>query len=375
MKKKLKIAYYCSNRTVFPPPKNLITANADVMEKIAKEMIAKGHHVSIYASKGSSLKKAKITDLDLPPHLLDAAYEEETWVQDLHIAYRLTYISKLIEDSKKFDIIHLHVGRVIFGMPFVKFSHCPVVFTIHESFLPQFIPVMNKFKNCNLVSISNAQRKALPHLNYVSTIYHGIEVEKYPFSKNPKNNLLFLARVSQEKGVESAIEVSRETKIPLDIHGPGNKNYLAKSVFPFLSKKVVYHGMTKQYSKKWYNAYKNAKVLLVPIKWEEPFGLVMIEAMACGTPVVAFARGSVPEIIKDGETGFIVNSSLKDKRGNWIVKKTGVKGMQEAVEKIYSLKEEDYQKMRKKCRKHVEEKFSVSRMGDDYEKLYSQLIK
>jgi len=374
MKKKLKIAYYCSNRTVFPPPRNLVTANADVMENILKGMMDKGHDVTIYASKGSHLEGAEIVDLDLPPHNLDAAYENEEWVQDLHIAYRLAYISKLIEDSHKFDIIHLHVGRSVFGEPFVKFSKCPVVFTIHESFIPQFKPIMNHFSDCNLVSISDSQRKSIPSLNYVSTIYHGISVEDYPFSKKSEDYLLFLARVSKEKGVDLAIKAAKETGRSLDIYGPGKEDYLEKEVFPHVGDKIRYHGMLKQYTEKWYNTYRDARALLVPIKWEEPFGLIMIEAMACGTPVIAFARGSVPEVIKDGETGFIVNYSENDKRGDFQTKKTGEDGLKEAIDKIYSLSPEEYEKMRENCRKHVEKNFNLKRMADDYESLYYKLL-
>ncbi len=374
MKKNLKLGYYCSNRTIFPPPDDLITANADVMETIARGMMKKDHEVSIYASKGSMLEGANIIDLDLPPHLLDIDFEDETWVQDLHIAYRLTYISHLIENSHKYDLIHLHVGRSIFGLPFVKFSKCPVLFTIHESMIPRFEPVMKQFQNCNFISISDAQRKALPSLNYVATIYHGVEIEDYSYNKEPKNDLLFLARLVPEKGADVAIKVAKKNNLSLDIHGPGNENYLQEAITPFIDEKIVYHGMTKKYSKEWYDAYSQAKVLLVPIKWEEPFGLMMIEAMAAGTPVIAFARGSVPEIIKDGETGFIVNSSPSDKRGDWIIKSTGEEGISEAVKKLYSLSSKKYQEMRENCREHIKKNFSKEKIIENHERLYYKII-
>ena len=163
--KKLKIAYYCSNRTVFPPPNNLITANADIMQEISKAMIKKGHNVTIYASKGSSMKKAKIVDLGLPPHKLDYAYKSEEWVKDLHNSYRIAYISELINNSDKYDLIHLHVGRVFFGEPFIKFAKCPIIFTIHENFVPSFGPLMNFYKKSKLVSISNDSIQINPSLS------------------------------------------------------------------------------------------------------------------------------------------------------------------------------------------------------------------
>lgn len=368
MKKKLKIAYYCSNRTIFPPPKNIISANADITHEIVKAMVQKGHDVTIYASKGSSIKKAKIIDLGLLPHKLDYAYRSEEWIKDLHNAYRITYISELINNSNKYDLIHLHVGRVIFGEPFIKFAKCPVIFTIHENFVPSFRPLMKFFKKSKLVSISNAQRKTFPSLNYVATIYHGVYVENYPFNLNPKNDCLFLSRVSKEKGVEFAIKAAQENKIKLDISGPGNENYLKKSVFPYLDKNISYRGMMKKYSKKWYKTYLEAKTLLMPIQWEEPFGLVMIEAMACGTPVIAFDRGSVREVIKHGKTGFIVKPFNKNGKPN-------IQGFAKAVKKLYQMPKKEYIKMRHNCRKHVEKNFTVEKMVDEYEKLYYKILK
>ncbi len=373
MKRKLKIAYYCSNRTIFPPPRNIVAANATAMEKIVKGMVEKKHNVFIYASKGSSFNGAKIVNLNLPPHNLDAAYEKKLWVQDLHNAYRLTYLSQLIADSHKYDIIHLHVANPIFGLPFVKFSKCPVVFTLHEAPMKPFAPLLKQFEKENYISVSENQRKSVPFLNYIKTIYHGVRVEDYPFSLKPKKNLLFLSRVTKEKGSEEAIKVAKKGNFNLDIYGPGEKDYLEKNIFPLLDKNIIYHKIAKQYSLKWYNAYSNAKVMILPINIEEPFGLTMIEAMACGTPLVAYARGSVPEIIEDGKTGFIINPSKKDIRGKWKVKKTGIPGLIEGVSKIYSLNQEEYRKMRENCRKHVVENFSEEKMIEEHEKLYNTL--
>lgn len=362
MKKKLKIAYYCSSRSVFPPPKDIIAANAGIMFEIVRGMVRKGHDVTVYAPKGSAVKgmRMKIIDLGLPPHRLDPAYQFEEWVKDLHIGYRITYISELINNSDQYDLIHLHVGRVIFGEPFIRFSKCPVIFTIHESFVPSFRPLMNFFKQAKLVSVSDAQRKTFPSLNYIATIYHGIHVENYPFNQTPKDKYVFMSRVSKEKGVEFAIEVAQKAKISLDIYGPGEKNYLKNSVLPYVNQRISYHGMVKKYSPQWYKAYSEAKALILPLQWDEPFGLVLVEAMACGTPVIAFNRGSVPEVIKDGKTGFIVNSLDKKGRPN-------VEGLIRAVKDIDQID-------RRECRKWVEEKFTVEKMVRNYEKAYFEVI-
>lgn len=358
----MKIAYYSSNRTVFPPPKNVVAANAQIMYDIVQEMIKRGHEVTIYASKGSYAEGAKIVDLGMPPHQFDFAYKNEEWVKDLHIAYRLTYTSEMVANSDNFDLIHFHLGRVIFGEPFLRYVKCPVLFTIHESFVPDLAPLMNFYKYANLISISNAQRKIIPSLNYLKTIYHGIDVKNYKFNLRPGKNYLFLSRVSKEKGVEYAIQAAQKVKINLDIFGPGEENYLKSSVKPFLNNNIRYHGGVERYSNEWKNAYVDAKAFLFPIQWEEPFGLVMIEAMAFGTPVIAFGRGSVPEIIKDGETGFII-------------KPNDINGMAGAIKKIDRMPEAEYQKMRQNCRQHVEKNFTIEKMVDNYEKIYNNLIK
>ena len=135
---------------------------------------------------------------------------------------------------------------------------------------------------------------------------------------------------------------------------------------------IEYHGFIPR--DKIGTFYGSSKLTLFPIQWEEPFGLVMIESMATGTPVIGFARGSVAEVIRDGETGFIINPSADDIRGNWIIKKTGIEGMIEAVKRIYSMPEAEYSNMRRNCRKHVEENFSIKHMVDEYEKAYNKIL-
>ena len=144
-------------------------------------------------------------------------------------------------------------------------------------------------------------------------------------------------------------------------------NEAAKKILNFITKLSVKQKINISY-------YQDTKILVNPIRGEESFGLVMAEAMSCGTPVVAFAKGSVPEIIKDGITGYIINYSPKDIRGNFIIKKTGEEGIVEAVKRIYQLSKDDYEKMRKNCRKHVEENFTIKKMVDNYEKVYKKVI-
>ncbi len=362
MSNKLRIGYYGSNRDLFPTSPDVIAANMDVMEQIVKEMKGRGHEITVYASKGSAMEGVTIIDLDLPPHKLDVAYNHENVVQELHIAYRIAYISELIKNSANFDIIHLHVGRAIYGEPFLAFAKCPVVFTVHEHLEKPFEPLMNLYaQTANLVSISDSQRQAMPGLNYVETIYHGVEIENFPFIEQPSDAFLFLSRVSKEKGVEFAIQAANQTNIMLDIHGPGEAAYIAKAITPHMSDRIRYHGLIRKHSQEWYDAYGKAKALIVPIQWDEPFGLVMIEAMACGTPIIAFNRGSVPELVIDGVTGFLCEPNDVD-------------GMAKAMQRMQDMSQEEYLQMRRQCRQHIEKNFTVKKMADQYESLYEKLI-
>jgi len=191
-----------------------------------------------------------------------------------------------------------------------------------------------------------------------------------------------LGEMVERKGVREAILAAKKNKlklviagrIPLETNQLKDYSFFQKYVKPELNRGYIkYEGEVA--SEKASELYGNAKATLFPIRWEEPFGLVMTESMSCGTPIIAFARGSVPEIIKDGETGFIVNSSRKDTRGNWIIKKTGLAGMIEAINKIYDMSTDDYLEMRKNCRKHIEKNFTLEKMVDGYEKVYRKILK
>jgi len=357
----MKIAYYCSNRIPFPAPNNVVAANMEVMTNIIEGMVARGHDVTVYASKNSFFPGTKVIDLGLTAHKLDEAYEHEEWVKDVHAGYRLTYMAQIMKESDKYDIIHLHVGRVIYGMPLVKFSKSPVVFTIHENLESPLKTIMEQHSDANLISISLRQRQTMPNLNYVANIYHGVKAENFPFNAVPKDYYLFLSRLAKQKGVEFAIKAAYDAKVKLEIYGPGDEAYLRDAVYPHLSEKIKYLGLAEKHSPKWFNAFKNAKALVLPVQWEEPFGLVMIEAMACGTPIIAYNRGSVSEIVKDGETGFVCDP--KDPNS-----------LSQAIRKIEEMPQDQYLKMRQSCRQHIENNFNFNRMIDQYEKLYLDLI-
>ncbi|MCX7881441.1 MAG: glycosyltransferase family 4 protein [Patescibacteria group bacterium] len=279
--------------------------------------------------------------------------------------------------KEKFDIIHNHASwrfllfeELFSPQKFLTTLHGPMNFD-YQNF------VFLNHQNSYYISISNNQRRDLPQLNYIKTIYNATDVNYLQFKeKNDENYLLFFARFSKEKGPDKAIETIKKTKKRLLLATKVDKN--DQEFFNLFENElknnplIDFKGEVGLNEKLKY--YQNAKALLLPIMWEEPFGLMFIESMACGTPVVAFARGSVPEVIKDGETGFIVNPSDDDIRGDWIIKKTGIEGLCEAVERIYSMSEKQYLEMRRACRAHVEKHFTVERMVDEYEKVYNEII-
>jgi len=360
MKRKLKIAITVTSQLPFPIPKDFsgVYAPLQITLSLAKGLTKKGHEVTFFGPRGSKSKIFKVFTAPFTPLYKNkilttpgVRQEERIKIFSLFDQYLVSLLFK--ENFKrKFDIIHISaVDRVL---PFAFLVQTPIVYTLHDPIYPWRAKVFKMFasKNQYYVSISNSQRKPAPNLNYAATIYNGINLKNFPFSKKEREYLLFSGRILEKKGVHLAVQAAIKTKQKLVIIGPRYKgNYWREKIEPFLGKNIKYLGCVDR--KQLYKYYGNAKALLFPIQWEEPFGLVMIEAMACGTPVIAFNHGSVPEVIKDGKTGFIVNN---------------VSEMAKAIKKIDKIKKED-------CRKWVEKKFSLEKMVNEYEKVYYKILK
>jgi len=256
-------------------------------------------------------------------------------------------------ENNEYDLLHIHPADK--ALP-LALSHPNVltVYTLHDPIYPWRGDVFRIFSAPNqyYVSISDAQRKPAPDLNYLATIYNGIDLKLFPYSEKAGDFFLFVGRIAPEKGVAEAVEAARIADVNLIIIGPPVTGaYWEERIKPFLNDKIKYLGHVSYHE--LYKYYQKAKAILVPIQWEEPFGLVMTEAMACGTPVIAFRRGSVPEIIKDNKTGFIVEN---------------VGEMAEAIKKIGNIK-------RKNCREHVEKNFGTDKMVENYEKEFLKIVK
>jgi len=363
MKKKLKIAQLAPPWLAVPPKK--YGGTELIVSHLTEELTKRGHNVTLFASADSKTRAKLVSSFP------KALYWKGTSWHDLYglLFHTLTCFEK----AENFDIIHNHSAYL--GLCFSQFTKTKVVTTYHGSLHPTIkekgakYKILKKFKNSYFVSISNSQRKTKDlKLNFVATVYNGIDVKKFDFNESPKKHLIWMGRITPKKGVLESIEIAKKLKLPLKIAAKIDKNwppdveFYEKRVKPLIDgKKIRYIGEIGGYKNKS-NFLKNALALLNPIKWEEPFGLVMTEAMACGTPVIAFGRGSVPEVIKNGKTGFIC-------------KPNDINSMIRAVKKIYQMPTEKYIKMRHNCRKHVEENFTAEKMVNEYEKVYYKILK
>ena len=354
--KKLRIAVLASNFIRIPPrPKDIPPQCSGAPEMICsiitEELIKRGHDVTLFAS-GDSKTKGKLISVTKKATGTDPKIGFT--VSRPHIPYEYLLISKAYQMARKnyFDIIHSHFDSLTaFFAPLVK---TPTVSTLHSplSGTRQFI--LNHFKNTQYyISISNTQRKPLPDLNYAATIYHGLNLKKIPFGKTSEDYLVITGRIHPSKGIKEAIQITKKTGSTLILMGShGSDNYWEKDIEPQIDgKQIIYKGFLPQ--KEMFKIIKKAKAYILPLQWEEPFGLTFIEAMACGTPVVTFGRGSAQEVVKNGKTGFVV------------------KNIKEAVEAIKKIGQID----RRECRRHVEENFSIKKMVDEYEKVYYKLAK
>ena len=356
----MRIAMFCSGLLPTPPAnkENIIHAPLHLTAGLASEMVKRGHSVTLFGARGTK-SKAKVIDLNLPPLFNHPQLGESIDLKNLRAInfYEQIFISDIYRRAaeEEFDIIHMH--PVDLSINFAVNCKVPTVFTLHDpiSRWRGFIYATHKTnKNIYYVSISDSQRLPLKDINYIDTIYNGIDICRYPFNALPGSYLLSASRLIPEKGVDEAIRAAKRTGLPLKITGEpasDNNSYWMEEIKPNIGGKISYEGMVS--TRRMFSIYKNASALLFPIKWEEPFGLTMIEAMACGTPVIAFNRGSVKEIVQDGRTGFIVDD---------------LNGMIRAIKKINSID-------RRECRRHVEENFSLQKMVDKYELVYEKILK
>lgn len=380
----VKIAFINTNREPYPLPNNLINGGlwitGKLVEAFSKE---KDYQVFFFTSNDSRLPR-NVTKITLG---VDSFYKQ-TGSRDilptevpLAIFYEQALIKKALKVAKNhcFDLVHIH-NNFFYVSNFLEFFPVPVIFTLHDPITThhEFLLKNKKIKNLHLITVSNYQKKKAEEVGIpiFATVYNGIDTENFEFNKEGDSHLLFCGRMVLKKGIEEAIRVAKITKKRLLIIGSFreyDKSHIQDKILTTIDNKSIVWQKPKDRTEA-ITYYSQAKATLTPILWEEPLGLVPIESMAAGTPVISYARGALPEIIKDGETGFLINPSNKDKRGNWIIKKSGFEGLKEAIEKIYSLKKDRYLEMRRKCRLEVEEKYSLRQMVSNYRTIYNKIL-
>jgi len=306
---------------------------------LTEGLVAAGIEVTLFAT-GDSITNAALNSV------VSKGYEDERG-QDAKVLECL-HISNLMEQASEFDLIHNHFDFL--PLSYSKLIKTPVITTIHGFSSERIIPVYQKYNEHGFyVSISNANRH--PLLDYIGTVYNGLNTENFSFNDTSEDYLLFFGRIHPDKGTAEAIQIAIKSKRKLIIAGIiQDENYYREKVEPYLNEDIVFIGSAGP--EKRNELLGGAYALLHPINFAEPFGLSVAEAMLCGTPVIAFNKGSMPELVKNGKTGFLVNN------------------VEEAVIAVDQLNKID----RKRCRTWAKQQFSKEKMVEDYLSLYHQIL-
>jgi glycosyltransferase involved in cell wall biosynthesis len=327
-------------------PPRLYGGTERVVSYLTEELVRQGHEVTLFAS-GDSITSAELVACTPRALRLDPDVRDP-------IPHHMVMLDKVRERAEDFDILHFHIDYLHF--PLFRPDPSRILTTLHgRQDLADHMPFYLRFPEMPLVSISTAQRKPLPSGNFVSTVHHGLPLELHKPSFRQRGYLAFLGRISPEKRPDRAIEIARRAGLPLKIAAKVDKvdeAYFRDAIAPMIQgEQIEFIGEINESAKDEFLG--QAAALLFPVDWPEPFGLVMIEAMACGTPVLAFRCGSVPEIIDDGLTGHIVSD------------------VDEAVETIPALLALD----RKTVRARFEERFTSAQMAAQYVKIYQKMLR
>jgi glycosyltransferase involved in cell wall biosynthesis len=326
-------------------PPQLYGGTERVVAFLTDELVKLGHDVTLFAS-GDSRTTARLIAMWPRALRLEGACQD-------YLPPHVLMLEEVSKHLRDFDVIHFHISH--FHLPVARRLDVAHVTTMHGRLdIPELRPLYREFDDVPVVSISDAQREPLPEAGWVGTVYHGLPLDLLRFSPGPGRYLAFVGRIAREKRVDRAIAIATACGLPLRIAAkvdPADHEYFEREIRPLLDNPLVeYVGEINEAEKEAFLG--GATALLFPIDWPEPFGLVMIEALACGVPVVAFRGGSVPEVIDHGVTGFIVDS------------------LEEAVAATANV----HRLNRRRCRAEFEQRFNATRMALDYAALYERLI-
>jgi glycosyltransferase involved in cell wall biosynthesis len=318
-----------------------------VVSYLTEELVRLGHEVTLFAS-GDSVTSARL--VPVCPHSL---WQEPSCRETLPHHIRL--MEHVFANVTRFDVLHFHTDYL--HLPLLRREPWPSVTTLHGFLNPADVaPLFEIYPDMPLISISTAQRRPIAHANWIATIHHGLPAGIHTFRKSQGDYLAFLGRISPEKRLDRAIEIARRAQLPLKVAAkiyPEEEGYFRKNIEPLLEEARSFVEFVGEIGGRKKDEFiGEARALLFPIDWEEPFGLVMVEAMACGTPVIAWRRGSVPEIVDDGVTGFVVDD------------------VDAAVSAVRRIREID----RTRCRSVFERRFEASRMARQYVEAYERAI-
>ena len=323
-----------------------------IVSLLTDGLVHRGHEVTLYAPANSTTRGELRAPLG---EAIDLGAMEDFYggVHPMAIQSVAPFL-----EAERYDVIHDHTGPIAACLG--ALSDTPVLHTLHGPFDPEVKKLFSMIKDkIYFNSISEAQRSGCPELNYIATIYNAVEVDSYPFRSDKEDYALFLGRFSEDKGAHNAIYIAQKSGVPLRMAGkvdPGADTlYFEEHIEPHIDgEHIIYEGEADNHYKR--ELLSGARFLLFPIQWEEPFGLVMTEALACGTPVVASAMGSAPEIVRDEEVGVLAGAY------EWDEMVAAIKeGRLEGIDPY-------------RCRQLVEERFSVEAMVDGYEKAFEEIL-
>lgn len=316
-----------------------------VVSYLTEELVRQGHEVTLFAS-GDSVTGARLVPVCPESLRLDSKCKDQ-------LAPHVLMLEQVFAEKENFDIVHFHIDYLHF--PLSRCHGIVNVTTLHGRLdIPALLPLYRVFSDMPVISISDAQREPLPFVNWQGTVYHGIPETQFQFHEKAGDYLAFLGRISPEKGLDQAIEIAKRAGMKLKIAAKVDKidaDYFETTIRPLLNDPQIEFLGEIGYPDKG-KFLGNAAALIFPVNWPEPFGLVMIEAMACGTPVIAYPCGSVPEVLEDGVSGFLVRNA------------------EEAAAAVLRISDLD----RADCRRLFAERFSARRMTHDYLAIYERLI-
>jgi glycosyltransferase involved in cell wall biosynthesis len=337
---RLKIAHIAPVATTIPPPKS---GSVETMTSLLTEgLVARGHDVTLYATADSKTS-ARLNAIY--PH--GYWHDENMWPWEL---YEMLNLAAAVERSSEYDIIHYEAAYYPMSLAFTRLSPTPIVQTLHHSPSAAEITLWSRYPEAPFVAISNEQARLLVGLNVVDTVLHGVDTDGFRFEARPDDYLLFLGRFTEGKGVLQAIEIAKRVGMRLILAAAEGEYYREKIAPHVDGRRIVYYGEADFAAK--VKLYGGARALLYPIQAREPFGLVLAEAMACGTPVAALDRGAVREVVDEGVTGMVFND---------------LEQMINDLPRVFDLD-------RRRVREQAVARFGVARMVDEYIAVYTRLV-